>query len=296
MTIPGTNVEDPQPVHDGDPAVGGAADDAHDDDEGLVQTVKVGETQMAPVSEVIRFRKEAREAKRELEKLKPQLEQANVVSQQLQQLQPMLETIQRMTPQQRELLASGKLPSPAGTTQPADDVEAREMAEDLGLIATDGSLDIARARKRLDKDNTRFQRMLQETVAPLRQTTAQQQAATLQREAEQITDASGMPLATPESVREAYKMLPAELAAQPNVAMVAIGTAMLIDRMRGRQVRAPERSYGAPLYSEPAAGRRSSGPSISAEDKAMAAKVGITEKDLNAAVTALGSGRGVALE
>lgn len=293
MTIPGTNVDDPVPPRDGDPAVG--AVEEHDDDP-IVETVKVGEQQMAPVSEVIRFRKEAREAKRELEKLRPQIERANVVSQQLEQLQPTLEMIQRLTPQQREQLATGKLPSPSGTTQPAEDAEARDMAHDLGLIAADGSLDIARARKILDRNAEKVRAEVQAIVAPLRQTTAQQQADHLRQQAEQIRDASGMPLATPDSVREAYKMLPPELAAQPNVAMVAIGTAMLIDRMRGRTVQAPDRAYGAPLFSEPAAGRRSHGPTISAEEKAMAAKVGITEKDLSAAVTALNAGRGVALE
>jgi hypothetical protein len=287
------NVEQPPADVELDPNAPPAEE--HDDD-GLIETVKVGEQRMVPVSELIRVRKESKTFRKELETLRPQIERANAVSAQLEQLQPVLETIQRMTPQQREALATGKLPSPAGTPQPSDDVEARELAEDLGLIAQDGSLDIARARKRLDKDNTRFQRMLQEAVAPVRQSAAHQQAAALKAQAFDIKDATGMPMATRESINEAYSMLPPELAAQPNVAMVAIGTAMLIDRMRGRTVKAPEPDYGAPLYSEPVAGRRGQG--LSAEDKAIAGKVGLSEKDLTDTIGKLqnSGGRGVRLE
>lgn len=294
MSIPGVSMEDPQPVQDGDPAV---TPDGHDDADGLVETVKVGEQQMAPVSEVIKYRKQAKSLQKQLDTLQPQLEQARQIGQRLQEVQPLLEQVQRMTPQQRQAFAAGQVPSPAGTPHNTEDVEARDLAEDLGLIAQDGSLDIARARKRLDKDNARFERMLEERVAPMRQTTAQQAAQSLRTQARTVVDANGIPLATPESIDEAYAMLPPELASQPNVAMVALGVAGLIDRFRGRQPKAPAQTYGDPIFSEPAAGRRA-GPSITADDKALAAKVGVTDKDLTSAVSAFqqSGGRGVRME
>jgi hypothetical protein len=284
-------METDPPVHDGDAVVPAAE---HDDDD-LVETVKVGEQQMAPVSEVIKYRKQAKALQKQLTELQPQIESARQVGQRLQEVQPILERLQNMTPQQREALASGRLPSPEGTSHAAEDIEAREVAEDYGLIAQDGSLDISRARKIIDKNNQRIQRGVEQAVGPMRQSSAQQQATSIRQQALGVTDSNGVPLATPESIHEAYAMLPAELAAQPNVAAVAIGTAMLIDRMKGRTVRAPQPDYGAPLYSEPAAGRRS-GPSLTAEDRAMAAKVGLSDKDLTAAVTALQGGRAVRME
>jgi hypothetical protein len=292
MNIPGTNVENPPAGQELDPNA--PPPDDQDDDHDLIETASVGGQKMVPVAELIRVRKESKAAKRELDSLRPQIERANQVSAQLAELQPVLEQFQRMTPQQRDALASGKAPSPAGTPHDAEDVEARELAEDMGLIAQDGSLDIARARKRLDKDDARFRRMMGEAVAPLRQSSAQQQAAVIRQQAMGITDKNGELIATPESITEAYAMLPAELAANPNVAAVALGVGMLIDKMRGRVVK-PAQQYSAPMYSEPSGRRSVSG--VTAEDRAIAAKVGLTDKDLTAAASAISqSGRGVRME
>jgi hypothetical protein len=292
MSIPGTSMEDQSPVHDLDP---NAPPADPPDDEGIIESVKVGDQQMAPIAEVIRYRKEARAAKRENEAMRSQLENARVIGERLQQAQPLLERLQQMTPQQREALSSGRMASPAGTPQAEDDVEARELAEDYGLISHDGSLDVARARKILSKNEERIRRGVESLVAPIRQNSAQQQASSLRQQAEAVTDNAGMPLATRESIREAYDMLPPELAAQPNVAMVALGTAMLIDRMRNRAPKAVQ-EYADPIYSEPAAGRRQ-GAGITAEDRALATKVGLTDKDLTSAVNALKQGgRGVRME
>jgi hypothetical protein len=292
MNIPGTNVENPPAGQELDPNA--PQPEGQDDDADLIETATVGGQRMVPVAELIRVRKESKAAKRELDSLRPQIERANQVSAQLEQLQPVLEQFQRMTPQQREALASGRLESPSGTPHNAEDVEARELASDYGLISQDGSLDIARARKILDRNAEKVAQEVQRHVAPLRQSSAQQQAAVIRQQAMGITDKNGEVLATPESIQEAYAMLPAELAAQPNVAAVALGTAMLIDRMKGRVVK-PAQQYSAPMYSEPS-GRRS-GSSITAEDRAIAAKVGLTDKDLTAAASAISqSGRGVRME
>lgn len=300
MSIPGVNMEDPEQPQQDDPALAAADDpeqpaaDEPEDDDTLLPTVTVGQQQMVPVAELIKHRKEARGLKRQLAELQPRVANAERVSGQLAQVQPLIEQLQRMTPEQREAVMTGKLPSPEGTRHDAQDDEARELAEDLGLIAADGSLDIARARKRLDKDNVRVQRMLEQATAPMRLNTAQTQASAIRQQAKTLVLKDGTPMATAESIDEAYDMLPPELASQKNVAMVAIGTAMLIDKMKGRTPRAAGHSdprYADPIVSENV-GRRSTAPALTAEERATATKLGLTEKQLQSAATALSTSNG----
>lgn len=293
------NLEDPnQVVHDADPALAPPVEEP--DDDGLIETVTVGQQKMVPVSEMIKYRKESKTLRRELDGLKPRLENAERLGQQLADVQPMLETLRNLSPQQRDALATGKLPSQPGTRQDADDQEAIQWADMNGFVTATGDLDVARARKNLDWLDERHRRTTDAAMQPLRQSTAQQTAGVMRERAKGITDKQGQPIATGESIDEAYGMLPPELAAHPNVAMVALGTAMFIDRMRGRKVQAPtDRDYQLPIYSEPAGGGRRM-PAVSAEERAAAAKVGLTEKDLQSADTLLrnaaGTRRGIALE
>lgn len=291
----GNPVEDPNPAPvTVDPNAPASVVD--DDDDGVVEAVNVGGQKMVPIGEMLKYRKEAKSVRRDMEALKPQIEQAQRTAQQLAEVQPLLDQVRSMPAAAREALAAGRMPSPEGTRHNTEDVEAKELAEDLGLIATDGQLDISRARKRLDKDTVRFQRMMEQAVAPLRTSTATQAAAGLTMQAKAIRDADGVPLASEASIDEAYKMLPPELAAQPNVAMVAIGTAMLIDRMKGRKVTAPI-EHTAMHFSEPSAGRRG-GSGITAEERELAKKVGLSDADLTATNNLLRSstGRGIKME
>lgn len=300
MSIPGVSMEDaadplPDDSAQGDPV------EQDDDDDTLVPTVQVGTAQMVPVGELIKNRKEARTAKRELAEMRTRVERAELVGNQLAEVQPLIEALQRMTPAQRDALATGRMPTPAGVQHDADDVEARETAEDLGLIAADGSLDITRARKIIAKNEARVQAQVQHALGPVKQQTAQQQASVLREQAKGIKDAQGVPLATPESITEAYGMLPAELASQPNVAMVAIGVGMLIDRMKGRTVSAASAGgrFADPIYSEPTGGRRTVAPALTAEEKQTATRLGLSDKELQSAGTALshsGGRRGISME
>lgn len=302
MSVPGVSMESvEQPDNQIDPAeaagVAGATEE-HDDD-ALVPTVQVGAQQMVPVSELIKHRKEARAFKKQLADLQPRLERADLIGSQLAEVQPFIEQLRNLTPAQRDAVLSGKVPTPQGVAQPADDVEARELAEDLGLIAQDGSLDIRRARARLDKDNVRFERMLQQAVAPVKAQTHQQQAVAMRAQAKSVKDAAGVPLATPESIDEAYGMLPPELASQSNVAMVVLGVAGLIDRMKGRKVKADAAdTFSAPIFSENTGGRRSA-PALTSEERATASRLGLTDKDLQNAGSALSQSsgrRGISME
>lgn len=301
MSIPGVNLEDATAQAETvDPTAQAGADPAHDDQDDVIVGTPVNGQQMAPVSEVIKYRRQAKELSRKMAEMQPQLEQAKAIGQQLQDLQPVLQTLQHLTPEQRQALAQGKLPSPAGTAHNERDGEAIQWAEMNGFIAADGSLDVQRARQNLDWLDERHSRQTQAQIAPLRQTTAQQAATGLKSQAKSMKDSAGTPLATGESIEEAYSMLPPELASQPNVAIVAIGTAMLIDKMKGRRPQAEQPDiYGSPLYSEPS-GRRGTAPAIAQEDLEMARKAGLSDKtftEISNKLAQAGPGRrGFALE
>jgi hypothetical protein len=273
-----------------------------DEEDTIVSTVKVGEQEMVPLATLIAERKAGKAARKEIATLKTQVAAFEPVRQSLEAAAPVLTRLQGLSEQQVsslvESVKSGTAPSRA-QDQAVEDTEARELAEDLGLVDAGGSLDVARGRRMLDMIDARATRLAQKIVAPYAQTTAQQTAYGLRERMKQQADPNtGVPFATAESIDEAYAMLPAELAANGQTAAVILGTAMVIDRSKGRVPKAPERfEYNEPLLTEAAGGRRGPAP-ISAELQATLAKVGLTEKEFNAAQvpTRGGIGRGTVME
>lgn len=293
MTIPGSELE-PQnqpPTNDAD--LPNPPADETDDDLIPVEKNAKGED-VAPASAVIKWKKAAKETQRQLADLQPKIQQAEQLAQTLQRVQPLLQVLQGLTPEQRAQLQAGKLPN-AGR-EPAEDLEAQQWADDNGLIKADGSLDVSRARKQLDYLDQRAAQMAQKVIAPLATSTAAQQAEVLRERATGMRDQQGRPLATPESIREAYAQLPAELASNPNVAHVAIGTAMLIDRLKGRTPHVTP-TYDEPLFTEPAGGGRR-GAVMTDDDREIAKRVGVDEKTYQQSIAQLGqmTRRGLALE
>lgn len=300
MSIPGTSMEEHEQPADDAAAAAAAAAAAHDDDpdDALVPTVQVGAQQMVPVGELIKQRKEAKRLGREMAELRPRVERAEAVGRQLEEAAPLIEQLRNMTPEARQALATGKLPSPVGTAQPEQDREAQQWAEMNGFIDAQGGLDVQRARNNLDWLDQRHARNTQAIIGPVRQSAAAQAVQNLRQQAKGITDSAGVPMASSESIDEAYAMLPPELASQPQVAHVVIGTAMLIDKMKGRTPRAaaPASSYADPVYME-GGGTRRQLQALSAEEKKRAERIGLTEKDLQSAGSALNAGgRGIRME
>jgi hypothetical protein len=253
---------------------------------------------VVPLGTLIDQRKAARTLKAENEALKQKAAQYDQMAPLVQQAQPFLQQLATMTPEQQAAaiasVSRGTAPSRVSGPQPADDQEAAELAEDLGLVDANGSLDIARGRRMLDRLDRRASTRMQQEIAPLRQSTAAQQAAVLREQAKTHTDNAGIPLATPESINEAYSLLPPELAANPNVQAVIIGTAMLIDKSKGRTPQAQARyQYADPLLTEPTGRRGSSGPS--AQDRDLMKRLGVSAEDLKI-TEQLGTGRSISLE
>jgi hypothetical protein len=272
-------------------------------DEPITTTKTPDGKDVVDVASVIHWRKQAKAARKEVATLKQQVDQLEPHRQRLEAAAPILEKLQALPPEQQaaflEAVRTNTAPSRTQTQDP-DDVEARELAEDLGLVDASGVLDVARGRRMLERLDKRAEAKARTIVAPYAQTTAQGVAYTLRERTKQQADPNtGTPYATAESIDEAFAMLKdaPELAANPAVSAIILGTAMLIDKSRGRVPKAPERyEYSEPLLTEPAGGRRGA-PVITDETKRLLDRVGLTEKEFtNVQVPAHGMGRGVVLE
>lgn len=286
----GLNIETPDPKPaDIDPH---APTSAAEDDDPIVAEKNAKGEDVTSVANVIHWRKEAKAAKREAAETKAQLQQ---VSSRLDALNPLLERIQQ---DPTILTRAAGHPDPKPVER---DIEAEQTAEDLGLIAQDGSLDVGRARRILDRLDQRAGRTVDTRIAPLAQTTAQQASDLHRARALNMRTPDGAPFATQESINEAWAVLPAELTANPNVSAVVMPlVAAGIDRAKGRVPKAPERhEYGDPIFTEPG-GRRGPVSVLTDEDRKMvntyAPKVG--EKELERMITDLAANgrRGVRLE
>src|SRR5690242_10582998 len=97
MSVPGTNLEnlpdEPEPIQAEDPTGQPPAVAEDDEDEGIVQSVKVGEQQMVPVGDLIRYRKEARTLRRQLAEAAPVIQRAQQVERKLQEVEPYVQAI-----------------------------------------------------------------------------------------------------------------------------------------------------------------------------------------------------------
>jgi hypothetical protein len=277
MTIPGTDLErdetpDPQLLDQGaaPPAV------EEEDDDSLIETTTIGSQKMAPVGDVIRFRKEARELKKQNAELNAKIEWAKTVEQRLNEVTPTLDLI-RQHPQIVEQVQQGTRASNTNTPQPQDDREAQEWAEENGLITAAGELDIARARRQLDRLDARAAKMAEQAVGPIRQNNAQQVSAQHRTQAKGVTLQDGTKFATDESIDQAFSMLPAELTADPKVAAIIPLIAAGLDRAKGKTLRAASRDESEPLLTE-SVGRR--GPAaISPDLQRILQRTGVTEKE-----------------
>ncbi len=301
MSVPGVNLEDdtPEPL-DLQPGGETAADppppaaDDSDDDDALIQGVTQAgsDKEKALLSSLITYRKQAREAKKQNSELQ-QRQQA--IDQQLAEFRPYAEAI-KANPGLIDAAQKGTKPSHTQTIQPEDDTEAIEWAQDYGLITATGELDVARARRQLDKMDKRWEVKAQAQMAPLRQSEAQRATLTNKERTRQVTLQDGSRLASDQSIEEAYGLLAdvPELTANPQVAALMPIIAAGLDVAKGRRPSAKQPvEYGEPLYTEPAGGVRRQAP-VNTELARMAAKAGLTDKEI-AASQPIGA-RGRALE
>lgn len=247
--------------------------------ETLTQTP--GEQQNARVkAALIAAKKGEKAARKRNAELEPLAARMAETDERLNTVQPIINAILSNPKLRAEALriANGTSTSHTTTDQPTaeEDPDAAEFAEMQGYYLADQSTpDLARSRRVLTMLDKRNGRQTEAALRPLAGVTLGQKADSNIRAAMAEVDDDGTPLATAESIREVAAQLPPQLLADPKVVDLVLNSAIGIDRRKKRTPKAPDE----PMYLAPAGGRRSAAPSISADERKVLDRLGLTEKD-----------------
>lgn len=236
-----------------------------------------------PLSALIATKKEAKAMSRRVKELEAGAAETASLKERLAAAEPYVNALVSDPRLRAEALRIVRGGQPAQVTA-QEDTEAQEYAELHGLYLSDGTTpDATKARKMIDWHDRRNRSQQEEAMRPLAGLALGQKAEANIREAMSMTDADGVPLATPESIREVAAQLPAHLLADQRVVDLVLNNAIGIDRRNRRTPKAPEE----PLYLDTPHGRRRSEPSVDASTKGMLERLGLTEKDYHESGQAL---------
>lgn len=243
---------------------------------------------------LIATKRELRASKRENATLKPIADRAASIDERLTNAQPYIDAIVNNPQLKAAALraVNGTRTSSDTTAQPdaTEDPDASDFAEDMGMYLPDGQTpDVARARRALTRLDQRHGKQTDERIRPLAGVTLNTKANENLRGVYGAVDDDGVPLATPESIKEVVDLMQgqAHLMANPQVVDMLLNQAIGLDRRKGRTPKAPDE----PLYlAPPGGGRRGGGDVLDADMRAFAAKHGISEKDAVASVESLSRG------
>lgn len=253
---------------------------------------------------LIAAKRELKASNRRVKELEPVAARAAAVEERLGKAQPIIDAVITNPKLRAEAIriAQGTRVSDDRTVQPDsdDDPDAASYAEDAGFYLADGQTpDVARARRVLTRLDQRHGRQTDERIRPLAGTVLGGRAEGNYRAALNMVDDNGVPLASPESLRETVDMLGgpnSPMLANPAVVELLVNNAIGLDRRKNRTPKPVEE----PLYLERQGGGRGSAVSISPEEKRNLERFGISEKDYNASSkrleTGVASRRGIALE
>lgn len=223
-------------------------------------------------------KKEAKALALRVKELEPIAARSQEIDARLVAAQPIIDAIVTNPKLRAEALrmAQGTRVSSEYTEQP-DDEDAKAIAEEYGFYMSDGvTPDAARGQRVLQRLDARNKRSNEAAMRPLAAVTLNQKADQNLREAMSEVDSHGVPMATPESIREVASQLPAHLLADPAVVQLVLNNAIGIDRRKGRTPREADE----PLYMASAgSGRGARENVISADEKEFLSRYGISEKD-----------------
>lgn len=224
-------------------------------------------------------KKEAKALALRVKELEPIAARSQEIDARLVAAQPIIDAIVTNPKLRAEALrmAQGTRVSSEYTQQPEDDEDAKATAEEFGFYMNDGHTpDAARGRRVLDRLDARTKRSVDAGIGPLANVTLGQRAEANLHQAMNMTDDRGVPLATPESIREVAANLPARLLSDPGVMDLVLNNAIGIDRRKGRTPREADE----PLYMASAgSGRGTREATITSDERDFAKRNGISEKD-----------------
>ncbi len=267
----------PEPVPGAEPR--GADDDLDHDTASLAVDDGKG-NKMVPLSALMDAKKSVRALSKKVKDLEPVAQRVTEIDGRLQKAQPIIDAVLANPKLRAEALkiAQGTAPSRATTDQPTadEDPDAVAYAEDMGWYLQDGTTpDAARGRRVLARLDQRHGRQTDERIRPFATLTVEQKKEQNLARVKGQVDEDGTPLVTEESVNEVAAMLPAHLLADPNVSQLLLTTAIGLDRQKKRTPKpVPE-----PMYLERPAGRGPRESVISADERAMLKRVGLSEDE-----------------
>jgi hypothetical protein len=291
--------DEQQPVLDGDPNL---AADPEIDAEASAAAIDDGKgNKLVPLSALVSAKKALKQATKAVKELEPIAQRAREVDERLNRAQPIIDAVINNPKLRAEALRIGRgVPQTHDRVdQPTsdEDPDAADYAEVQGYYLADGvTPDVVRARRTLAILDKRSGRQTDERIRPLAGLTLNQKANENLRDAANMTDADGTPLASRESIQEVAAQLPAHLLANPQVLDLVVNSAIGLDRRKGRTPKPIEE----PLYLERQGGRRgSSDPVITPDEKRTLERLGLTEADYKKSTQRLEQGvanrRGIVL-
>lgn len=247
------------------------------------------------LSTMLRYKKEAKANAKRIKELEPVAARVTDLEGKLEGASPIINAILSNPKLKAEALrvVNGTRTSSEHTDQPDNDPDAEQFAEDSGFYLADGStVDVARARRVLDRLDQRHGRQTDAKLRPVVGQVVGRSATENVRQILAMTDADGVPMATKESIDEVLQRLRQNggepLLANPDVMDMVIDQAAGLDRRKGRTPKMPDE----PLYLASAGGsRRRAEPTLSADEKARAERLGLTAKDLERAGQKLATGK-----
>ncbi len=224
--------------------------------EGAVE-FKPGE-KYVPLSAVIEARKSAKEAKERLKELEPASQEAQQLRQYLNDVKPYIEFL-RANP---DFLT--RTAQPQAKQEPQVDAEAEETARDLELYTKDGTLDVAKARRILDRTagvaRQSAEKIAAQTTEPVAKMVESQKVLGVLHQLQQERDGDGQGL-TVQAVNALAQDLVQTLGQEGARRFIAQdGSYTLLKNMAfGKQATLPKRAKVAPPAHDPLATERAGG-------------------------------------
>jgi hypothetical protein len=260
------------------------SDDASIEAEVAELTASPSDQQAAKIqAALIAAKKGEKAAKKRNAELEPLAARMAETDERLNTVQPIINAILSNPKLRAEALriANGTSTSHSTTEQPTsdEDPDAAAFAEIQGYYLADNTTpDLTRARRALDILDKRHGRQTDERIRPLAGVTLGQKADSNIRAVIAQTDDDGVPLATEESIREVVAQFGNDgqaMLANPAIVNVVLESAIGRDKIKKRT----PKPLAEPMYLAPAGGRRSAQPVISADEKKILDRLGLTEKD-----------------
>lgn len=234
---------------------------------------KGGKVKSVPLAKFLDTKKAAKEATKRVKELEPIAAETQALRERLEAAAPFISAITDDPTLRAEAIRRVK---GGGTPAPQTDTEAKDYAEDWGIYLSDGiTPDVVKARRMLDRENSRVQKLTERMMGPLANLTLGEKASTNVREAKAMLGNDGAPLATAESIDEVANQIPAHLLADPRVVELVVNNAIGVDRRKGRT----PKPIDEPLHLDAPGGHRRSEPTVDPDMKARLERLGLTEKE-----------------